>query len=185
MQHDPLPDNWGDGAIEELLSGLDPAVDCVVVGFDVNLSYVKLIKAATYLKKEECLFVATDRDPSFPISRGRTLPGSGAPVSAVATVAAREPTVVGKPSVAAFEAVARQFPQVAPGRTVIFGDRSRIEFLPKLCLAHKLEFSYSNFIYLFFFLRNRMSSGLGIVSDWHFFFFAFFLVIAADVVVPQ
>ncbi len=123
FQVDPLPEPWGNESIGQILSEMDPDVDCVLVAFDVNVSYVKIVRAANYLEREGSLFCATDGDAVFPVSGGRTLPGTGPILSAVATTAGREATVLGKPSEAVFRAVTKRFPDVRPERTVVIGDR--------------------------------------------------------------
>ncbi len=47
-------------------------------GFDINLNYYKHAYAMQCLKelKDECLFIATNLDATFPASHGRVLPGT-------------------------------------------------------------------------------------------------------------
>ena len=52
-------------------------VQCVLVGFDPYISYMKLIRAASYLKKPDCLFLATNRDGSLPVKNANIcIPGT-------------------------------------------------------------------------------------------------------------
>lgn len=76
-----------------------PNVGAVVVGHDIHLSYVKLLKAATYLRSPRCLFLGTNAsdvltsDDRCPV----TLPGPGSLLKAIEAVSGREPFVIGKP----------------------------------------------------------------------------------------
>ena len=57
---DLLPPGFTQGdpaAVGDLVSGLDPAVGCVMVGFDPNLTYPKIFKAMNYLQREGALFL--------------------------------------------------------------------------------------------------------------------------------
>lgn len=49
----------------------------MLVGFDSHISYVKILKAASYLNTNDCLFVASDDDPYFRTGGTIILPGRG------------------------------------------------------------------------------------------------------------
>jgi len=68
----------------------------VVVGVDPLIDYARLGVAADCIRAG-ALFIATNRDPVYPIER-RLRPGAGAIVAAIATAAGQEPLVsIGKP----------------------------------------------------------------------------------------
>lgn len=112
---------------------LDAGVAAVVVGFDGGANYVKLARAASYLRYggaardgRGVAFVATNADLTFP-DAAQLVPGGGVLVGAVAAAAGRAPDVVaGKPSLAMLDILAAAAP--APrgldrARTVMVGDR--------------------------------------------------------------
>ncbi len=79
----------------EALSGL---VDAVIVGLDRNLTYSKL-NAAYKAITDGALFIASNKDPTFPLERGSRAPGAGAIVAALEASLGREPDfVAGKPN---------------------------------------------------------------------------------------
>ena len=106
-------------------SDLDPAVDCVVVGFDGQFSYYKLNMAAAYLRygAPRVAFIATNRDATFPDTH-MVLAGGGTLVSAVETAAGRPPDVVaGKPSTALLDILEAAEPDVHRAHCCMVGDR--------------------------------------------------------------
>ena len=42
-------------------------MQAVLVGFDFNFSYMKMMKAATYILKRDCVFVGTNWDAIMPM----------------------------------------------------------------------------------------------------------------------
>ena len=95
-------------------------VKAVVVGMDRAFSFATLAAAQKAIM-EGALFVATNRDATFPTPDG-LVPGSGAIVAAVATAAQTEPVLIGKPSQALAEALA-EASGVPASDTVFVGDR--------------------------------------------------------------
>lgn len=95
----------------------EPPVDAVVVGFHRDFDFERLDRASAAVRAG-ARFVATNRDPTYPIPGG-VLPGAGALVAAVATAAGREPEVAGKPEDAMVRMVQRHF----GAQGVMVGDR--------------------------------------------------------------
>lgn len=104
-----LTDEWRDAEV-------------LVASYDREFDYDRLTEALWALDSDTA-FVGTDPDVTVPHPNGRTVPGSGAIVHAIAGVAGREPdVVVGKPSAEAVDAV-RQTLGVPPEDCLVVGDR--------------------------------------------------------------
>ena len=75
----------------------DPDVGAVLCGLDMHINYTKLSKALQYLRLNEgCLFLATNTDPTFPVSGG-LLPGAGSISAPLRYALKRDPVSIGKP----------------------------------------------------------------------------------------
>jgi len=70
-------------------------VDTVVVGLDLEFTYARLAVAAEAVRAG-ARFVATNRDPIYPLERGM-MPGAGAVVAAIVIASGVEPVSIGKP----------------------------------------------------------------------------------------
>ncbi len=70
-------------------------VDTVVVGLDLEFSYARLAVAAEVVRAG-ARFVATNRDPTYPMEHG-LMPGAGSVVAAIVTATGVEPVSIGKP----------------------------------------------------------------------------------------
>lgn len=55
---------------------LDPDVGAVAVGFDPFINYVKVMKAASYIQRPGCHYVATNLDSYFPSKGDKRIPGT-------------------------------------------------------------------------------------------------------------
>ena len=90
----------GDAADRWLANGRDTAaavgsLDTVVVGLDMDFTYGRLACAAQAVKAG-ARFIATNRDPVYPMEKG-LLPGAGSIVAAVEAAAGCTPISIGKP----------------------------------------------------------------------------------------
>jgi glycerol-1-phosphatase len=72
------------------------SVDAVVVGLDLDFSYARLACAAEAVRAG-ARFVATNRDPVYPLEKGRLMPGAGSIVAAVEAASGQSPVSIGKP----------------------------------------------------------------------------------------
>ena len=78
----------------------DPSkADVLLVGIDFNFSYQKIADAMICLRNN-CDFIACNRDPNFPSDNGRFFPGCGPIVAAIETAAGKKADFeIGKPNI--------------------------------------------------------------------------------------
>lgn len=102
---------------------IDPEIKCVLVGFDGDLSYLKILHAATYVQNPKVLFLGTNEDTHLPVTNSTVrIPGTGTMVAAVKYPAQREPIILGKPERSMFEQLQKEH-NLDPKRCVMVGDR--------------------------------------------------------------
>ncbi|CAF3857880.1 unnamed protein product [Rotaria sordida] len=118
---DPLPSDSNAVTVDKL--ELEKDVDCVILAFDLHISYIKILKAATYLNRPNVLFIATNDDARHPQNDEIVKPGTGSILASVAIASCRSPTILGKPHAPMFDAIRLAFPDVDPKRTVMIGDQ--------------------------------------------------------------
>jgi len=100
-------------------------IGAVVVGLDRGFNMYKLAYAMLCLKQNKnCLFIATNRDPTFPMHGGVVLPGAGSIVSSLVTAAGREPDIViGKPEPLFLDVICNSNADIDLSTTCMIGDR--------------------------------------------------------------
>ena len=129
---DSVPEggNWTLETLKFQPLELNPDVAAVIAGFDINISFNKILKGASYANRPGAVFVATNTDEQFPMPGTELIiPGTGSMVQAVATAAGRQPVVLGKPSKFMFEIVQKRHPGILPERTLMIGDRANTDIL--------------------------------------------------------
>ncbi|KAJ8023788.1 Glycerol-3-phosphate phosphatase [Holothuria leucospilota] len=107
---------------------IDPKIGAVVVAFDINFNYRKLLRAANILSKKENHFLVTNEDPRLPSNDGWIVPDCGCIIESVKTATKRSPTVLGKPNKFAWDFISKRF-HVDPARTVMIGDSLNTDIL--------------------------------------------------------
>lgn len=118
---DPTPSDWAPGMCD---IELDPEVGAVVIGFDNQISFAKLAKACSYVKRSDCIFIASNADETFPHpDPAICVPGPGAYVAAINAVTGKEPICLGKPGTFFFDCIKQMHPEIEGKRTVMIGDR--------------------------------------------------------------
>ncbi len=93
--------------------------DAVIVGLDPELDYRRLAVAMRAVV-DGARLIATNADARYPTAEG-FLPGAGSVVAALRVATGVEPSIIGKPSPAMFEAIL-EAADVAPGEAVVIGD---------------------------------------------------------------
>ncbi|XP_061176626.1 glycerol-3-phosphate phosphatase-like [Saccostrea echinata] len=100
---------------------LDPEINCVLVGYDKFISYPKIMKAASYARREGTLFLATNEDSHQHLNVPYVIPGTGAIVAAVKIPARKEPLLMGKPKINMFKCLQQAY-NLDPSRCIMVGD---------------------------------------------------------------
>ncbi|KAK6191961.1 hypothetical protein SNE40_003526 [Patella caerulea] len=119
---------------EWLKTQLDPEVNCVFVGFDAHINYIKILKAASYLQRENCLFLGTNEDGHYPTQDSDiVIPGTGTMVEAVSLPSRKKPLIIGKPETTMFDTLS-QANNLDPARSMMVGDRMNTDiYMAKRC----------------------------------------------------
>lgn len=103
---------------------LNPAVNCVVAGFDPHISYPKIAKAASYVRRRDCMFIITNEDPDLPsLDRNIVVPGTGSVVAGIKVASSVTPVVLGKPHDLAWKLLTKAHAKLDSRTTLMIGDR--------------------------------------------------------------
>ncbi len=98
----------------------DTPVVAVVAGLDRDLTYQKL-QRATSLIRRGAVYYGTNPDPTFPTAEG-LIPGAGAILAALTAASGTSPIVVGKPAPFLFQLAAERM-QLTKDQVLVVGDR--------------------------------------------------------------
>ncbi len=100
---------------------VDKDPDIVVVGYDRELNYQKLIKACTFLD-DGAIFLATNPDLVYPLKNKRYLPDCGSMCMMITNATKKEPLYIGKPNPLMVEVLLDKF-KIQEDQAIIVGDR--------------------------------------------------------------
>ena len=95
------------------------APQAVVAGVDPQLTYMRIAAAADCIRAG-ARFIATNRDPVYPVERGLR-PGAGSIVAAIEVASGQAPTVIGKPEPLLMEEAAHAVGRDAK-EAIVIGD---------------------------------------------------------------
>jgi 4-nitrophenyl phosphatase len=117
------------GLAEEMtLAGLtvlplesEQRAEYVVVGLDRFLTFAKLQRAFEEVRAG-ATFIATNKDPTYPMEEGREIPGGGSMVAALEYAVGITPVAIGKPEPYTLKEILR-LANGRPEETVMVGDR--------------------------------------------------------------
>ncbi|KAJ3657394.1 hypothetical protein Zmor_009201 [Zophobas morio] len=134
----------------------DGSVGAVVADIDLNVNYVNLQKAVTFLKRPEVIFIRGTGDARFGVGLDRVVMGPGVFHAIVEECSGREPVSVAKPAPFANEFIVEKYK---------IGDASRVLFIGDSIpsdMGFATKFGYKKLLVL---------SGLtkeGALEDWKF-----------------
>lgn len=100
---------------------LDPDVGAVLVNYDHEFNYGKLVKACNYLLDPNCLFLSTCLDEIIPTNSGVFIPGIKPIAQAIESCIHREVFNIGKPSPTICQMLLDD-DKFIPQRTLMIGD---------------------------------------------------------------
>lgn len=98
----------------------DTNVDCVVAGIDRSFTYDKL-NTAQRLIRRGALFVATNRDATYPVEHG-VIPGAGSIVASIEAASGTTPVTIGKPRPVMIQLIEQKY-KLQPEEIAFIGDR--------------------------------------------------------------
>lgn len=107
---------------------LDEEVGAIIVGFDTNFKYSKMLMASNYLKDPECMLIATSFDEVYPTSNGVIVPCIGPTARAIEVASGRIAINMGKPNPNMCKSLVDNG-TIVPERTLVIGDTAKYDIL--------------------------------------------------------
>ncbi|XP_056640299.1 uncharacterized protein LOC130447483 [Diorhabda sublineata] len=100
----------------------DEEIGAVIMDIDVNLTYIQLQKASTYLKRKDCLFITGAGDRALPFPRIGPLIGNYVFIETIKQISGREPQQLAKPSVEFSNFIKEKLSITDPQKVLFIGD---------------------------------------------------------------
>ncbi|XP_074036974.1 glycerol-3-phosphate phosphatase isoform X2 [Leptinotarsa decemlineata] len=101
----------------------DADIGAVIFSLDLSMTFIKLQKVLTYLKRKDCLFITTASDKEVPIGPMGPIIGTRHFIEMVSDFSGREVTFIGKPSAYFAQFINKKFDIVDPKRALFIGDQ--------------------------------------------------------------
>nr|XP_046487725.1 uncharacterized protein LOC124221590 [Neodiprion pinetum] len=123
------PDRLVSDALEMIQNfNPDPDVGAVVVGFDDQISFPKIAKAATYVQDPNVHFIGTNCDNRRPSPNSNIFPESGCMLRVIEAAANRKAVLLGKPEPYMSQTIISKY-GLNPERTLMIGDKGDTDIL--------------------------------------------------------
>ncbi|XP_016907209.1 glycerol-3-phosphate phosphatase [Apis cerana] len=106
----------------------DPEVGAVVIGFDKDFSFPKIVKAVTYLNDPNVHFIGTNNDIERPSPSTNKFPGTGCFIKNIESACNRSAVILGKPESFVSEYITKKY-GLNPERTLMIGDNCNTDIL--------------------------------------------------------
>ncbi|XP_023024353.2 uncharacterized protein [Leptinotarsa decemlineata] len=103
--------------------GDDEDIGAIIFSWDLNMTYLKLQKALTYLKRKECLFIVTLPDKKLEIGSRGPLIGTGPFIEMLTDFSGKEPVITAKPSNYFAEFISKKYGVMNSKRVLFIGDQ--------------------------------------------------------------
>ena len=116
--------------VVSVLKNMNPLIHTVVVGLDRKINYVKLCRAASYVRDYGCSLIATNPDASYLYPGNIHAGDSGCIVAAIEVAAGRKADcVIGKPNQFIIDLIRFNHPGIHERDMMMIGDRLDTDIL--------------------------------------------------------
>ncbi|KAM7347543.1 chronophin [Cochliomyia hominivorax] len=97
-------------------------VKAVIIDFDFNLSYLKIMKASIYLRHPDCLLICGATDFQLPVSKDSSVLGPGPFSKILEQCSGKRMLTFGKPGKELADLLMQRFHIPSPNRVLMIGD---------------------------------------------------------------